>query len=66
MGLIDRLRSIVQAPGDQESGRALPFRCLKCGAGHDREYESCPECGGSFVVPATAEDGAGPEEPPWQ
>jgi hypothetical protein len=66
MGLLDRLRELVQGPGVPGSGRAPPFRCLKCGVAHDRDYETCPECGGSFVVRDTGEQGSGPEDPPWQ
>jgi len=27
------------------------YRCIRCGAGFEREYHECPECGGAFLAP---------------
>jgi rRNA maturation endonuclease Nob1 len=65
MGLLDLLHELVQGPGVPGPSRDPRFRCLQCGTGHDREHQTCPECGGSFVVPDTDEEGSGDEDPPW-
>jgi rRNA maturation endonuclease Nob1 len=56
MGVVDFLVSIVQGPGRPDRDDDPPYRCIKCGGGHDREFQTCPDCGGSFVVPDTSED----------
>jgi lipopolysaccharide biosynthesis regulator YciM len=68
MGLFDRLRSLVAGAGLPSANDDAPFRCLKCGMGHDREHQTCPSCGGSFVVPNTSDEPTArdAEEPPWR
>lgn len=51
MGLFDKVRGIV---GEDEEESEPPYRCVRCGAGHDRDYHSCPDCGAQFVAPTGA------------
>jgi len=44
MGLLDRLRGRF---GEEDDGPE--YRCIRCGADLDKEYHTCPECGGQFV-----------------
>ncbi|MFB6219026.1 MAG: hypothetical protein ABEH77_07620 [Halobacteriaceae archaeon] len=62
MGIIERVLGWSE-PGETDDSEA-PYRCIACGAGHDRPYAECPECGGQFVAAA---DGQGePVEPDWR
>ena len=58
MGLLGKLWRTVSGSGarlddDQDDGE---YRCISCGAYHDRNYHSCPECGGQYVAPTKAGD----------
>jgi rRNA maturation endonuclease Nob1 len=64
MGLIDQLRSLVWGPGVPQLAHHSSYRCIKCGADHDRGYKTCPDCGGAFVVPHTPDEDNASEGPP--
>ncbi len=32
------------------------YRCIRCSEGFDRDFHTCPECGGQFVVPIDGAD----------
>jgi len=50
---------------DRESGDDdQPYRCISCGAGLDRNYRACPECGNEFVAPVDDDDGGADESGP--
>jgi rRNA maturation endonuclease Nob1 len=59
MGIGDRVKSALKslsmsdlqyAPGeDDEDG---DYRCIQCGNYFHRDYHTCPDCGGNFVVEA--------------
>lgn len=52
MGFIERILGWAES----EESEAAAYRCLSCGAGHDRPYTECRECGGRFVAETDAED----------
>jgi len=38
--------------GRRDGDDDAAYRCVKCGAGFDRDHHTCPECGGQFLAPA--------------
>jgi ribosomal protein L40E len=59
MGLGSRIRSLFAEVSDSVTDKDEPdFVCIKCGMGYGREYQSCRECGSSFVVPNDPDEGA--------
>lgn len=47
MGLVSRLKRLVGgADGDDES----PYVCINCGAGLEKAFRECPECGTPYVT----------------
>jgi hypothetical protein len=65
MGFLNRLLGLVSGAGPRASDRET-FRCLSCGGAHTKQYQTCPDCGGSFVVPDTADEDASVDEAPWK
>ncbi|WP_049901405.1 penta-EF hand family protein [Halococcus agarilyticus] len=55
-GPLRRLWGLFSASAP-EDGAEEAYRCIQCGAGFDREYQTCRECGGSFIVATDAEQG---------
>jgi rRNA maturation endonuclease Nob1 len=49
MALLEKLKRLIETPsvGEEEEN----FRCIRCGKSFERDYQTCPECGGQFVVP---------------
>lgn len=65
MGLLSRLLGVVSGPEPRAPERET-FRCLNCGGVHTKQHQTCPDCGGSFVVRDTAEDEEPAQEAPWK
>lgn len=57
MGYLQRLVGLLSwSPGQMATGNEDDFGCLKCGETFDRQYRTCPECGGQFVAPLDEAD----------
>lgn len=57
MGLLERLRDAFGTTRTDEGADGEPdYRCLKCGAGYDREQQVCSDCGSEFVAPTDPRD----------
>lgn len=55
MGILRRVIDMFTTPSVNPDERDAGYRCLRCGAGFERNYRSCPECGAEFVAPVDAE-----------
>lgn len=55
MGLFRRLLELFKWPSIDATGDEH-FRCIRCGAGFERNHDACPRCGAAFVAPLRAAD----------
>lgn len=55
MGLLDVLRNMIPGRNIDSMVDRPRFRCLRCGSEFERQFETCPECGGRFVAEITDE-----------
>jgi ribosomal protein L37E len=50
MDIFNKFKQLFSTPSFQRDDDDSSYRCIRCGAGHDREYETCPACGAPFVA----------------
>lgn len=55
MGVIEFLRRMFSGRATHGMSEQPRFRCLRCGAEFEGQYDTCPECGGRFVAEIDAE-----------
>jgi rubrerythrin len=56
MGLLNRLKRLLETPSLTDDDEDAPYRCIQCGHPHGQETASCRSCGGSFVVPVEGDE----------
>ena len=60
MSFLDDLREAFKSlVTDMDYEEDPEYRCIKCGADLQRNYNSCPECGRSYIAPLDPGDDGG-------
>ena len=50
MGILDTLKQMASLSPNQSFGDKPVFRCINCGGEFERQYVTCPDCRGRYLV----------------